>query len=494
MDWRRHLPGDTDTADLGLLEDATLVGRWKRHWTQSPTRRQLRDTDGVWITSAELEERTREMGRSILASGLDPGSRIALSGRGSASFVISYIAALRAGATVVPIDPGLTRDEVEGIVRSANLQAALVESRQMDRWIREMNPGVRFVEELGAEPPKLRKASVLLDGATESDTALLVYTSGTTGRPKGVPLSHRNLLSNASAVALTWRWTPDDRLLLTLPVFHLHGLGVGINGSLCAGASLDVRPGFDTADVARRCERGATSVFFGVPTMYQRLVAAGSARCLRHLRLVVSGSSALAPELFAELVRATGQAPLERYGTTETGIISSNPHDGPRKPGTVGLPVPGVALRLDDAGEVQVRGPGVVHAYEGVSDTTRGSFTPDGWFRTGDLGAHDADGYLRLVGRSKDLIITGGRNVHPREVESVLASHSAVEEVAVVGRPSERWGEEVVAVVVADGIDEATLRDFARIRLASYKVPKRVEFVGALPRNAMGKVLRSDLR
>jgi malonyl-CoA/methylmalonyl-CoA synthetase len=250
---------------------------------------------------------------------------------------------------------------------------------------------------------------------------------------------------------------------------------------------------FDPADVATRAEDGAT-LFFGVPTMYQRLVQSGQVERLRPLRLLVSGSAPLPAELAEELARRTGQIPLERYGMTETVMLTSNPYDGPRKPGTVGLPLPGVSVRLSEAGEVEVRGPNVIGGYYERPEADAEAFTGDGWFRTGDIGEHNEDGYLRLVGRSKELIISGGYNVYPREVEEVLAGFPDVREVAVVGRPSERWGEEVTAVVVADeAIDSERLRAYAAERLAPYKVPKRVEFIDEIPRNAMGKVVRGDL-
>ena len=227
-----------------------------------------------------------------------------------------------------------------------------------------------------------------------------------------MPLSHANLLASASAVNLAWRWTPEDRLLLALPLFHVHGLGVGINGSLCAGAAVLVRPRFDVEDIAARAGDGAT-LFFGVPTMYERLARAGRGADLRALRLLVSGSAPLSAQLAHAVAEQCGQLPLERYGMTETIMLTGNPYEGERRPGTVGFPFPGVELRLGELGEVQVRGPNVISGYLDRPQATAEAFTHDGWFRTGDLGEFDADGYLRLVGRSKELIITGGYNVYP---------------------------------------------------------------------------------
>jgi malonyl-CoA/methylmalonyl-CoA synthetase len=422
--------------------------------------------------------------------------------------VIAYLAALRAGLVLVPINPAYTRSEVQRIVADAAPSAALVEVREHAGWtasavqdpiaIGGLDVDMATREGGGAgggrragEPAGALDAP--LDAASLSDPAVMLYTSGTTGAPKGAPLSHGNLLASASAVALAWRWGPDDRLLLTLPLFHMHGLGVGVNGALAAGGQIVLRPGFEAADVTARCGAGVT-MFFGVPAMYQRLAAAGSAGALAGLRLLVSGSAPLPPALAQAIAAATGQLPLERYGMTETVMLTSNPLDGPRKPGKVGVPFPGVELRLSAASEVEVCGPNVFAGYFRRPDADAEAFTADDWFRTGDLGELDDDGHLRLIGRSKELIITGGFNVHPREVEEALAEFPGVREVAVIGRPSDEWGEAVTAVVVADReLDPALLRAHAAQQLAPYKVPKAIEFVDVLPRNALGKLVRREL-
>jgi malonyl-CoA/methylmalonyl-CoA synthetase len=486
--WAVHLPEGVNPGEIDLLEDGSLVARWKRRWRERPGERQLQGVDGRWITSDELEERTRRAARQLRGAGLEPGQRFVLSGGTSTALVVAYIGALRAGLVVVPINSAYTEAEVARIVDDASPSGAAVDSSRLAGWL-----GTREVPVTGLELDGPLGEENDLDGARSDDGALLIYTSGTTGRPKGAALSHGNLLSSASAVNLAWSWDSEDRLLLALPLFHVHGLGVGLNGSLCAGAEVALAAKFDPADVATRAEDGAT-LFFGVPTMYQRLVQSGQVERLRPLRLLVSGSAPLPAELAEELARRTGQIPLERYGMTETVMLTSNPYDGPRKPGTVGLPLPGVSVRLSEAGEVEVRGPNVIGGYYERPEADAEAFTGDGWFRTGDIGEHDEDGYLRLVGRSKELIISGGYNVYPREVEEVLAGFPDVREVAVVGRPSERWGEEVTAVVVADeAIDSERLRAYAAERLAPYKVPKRVEFIDEIPRNAMGKVVRGDL-
>ncbi len=462
----RHLaPG----ADPDLLADGSLVARWLRRWAERPAWRQLQDTDGSWLTSVEVEARTAVGARHLRAAGLQPGERVLVSASASVALVLVYIAALRAGLVVVPVNPAYTEAEVDGIVADAR-------------------PAARVADDLGAIELGRPPCEDPIDAAATDDPAVLIYTSGTTGRPKGALLTHGNLLASATALNLAWRWQPEDRLLLTLPLFHVHGLGVGVFGTLCAGAAVVLRPKFDPADV------DGITLFFGVPTIYRRLVDAGTVSALRDVRLLVSGSAPLAASLAEEIAQSTGQVPLERYGMTETVMLTSNPYDGPRKPGTVGFPLPGVELRLADDGEVQVRGPNVIAGYYERPDANAEAFTDDSWFRTGDLGEFDADGYLTLVGRSKELIITGGYNVHPREVEEVIAAHPAVREVAVIGRPSDTWGEEVTAVVVSERpVEPGELREFAARELVSYKVPKQVEFVDELPRNAMGKLVRGDI-
>ena len=489
--WDAHLPADSAFSDAELLPAPNLTARWVSRWRDADDQLTLQDTDGGWLTAGELEQRTAIAARRLRASGLEPGERLLTVAASSAEFVVAYIGALRAGLTVVPVNPAYTASEVTKIVRACAPDAAIVDSDERGSWIRDAGgAGVQLLSSALELPDG---EEIELDRAAPGDTALLVYTSGTTGQPKGVPLTHENLLCSATAVNLAWRWEPGDRLLLTLPVFHVHGLGVGINGSLCAGASIILRPGFDSAEVADRCRADAT-LFFGVPAMYERLMRSGDAEALRGLRLAVSGSAPLPAELARAVERVAGQMPLERYGMTETIMLAGNPYEGERRPGTVGFPFPGVDLRLASDREVQVRGRNVITGYLDAIDATAEAFTDDGWFRTGDLGEFDADGYLRIVGRSKELIITGGYNVLPREVEEILATHPAIAEVAVIGRPSERWGEEVTAVaVVNQHVTEKELRDYAALRLTSYKVPKRVEFVSELPRNALGKVVRGAL-
>jgi malonyl-CoA/methylmalonyl-CoA synthetase len=345
-------------------------------------------------------------------------------------------------------------------------------------------------------------AAVELDRAGTDDTALIIYTSGTTGRPKGVPLSHGNLLASAHAVRLAWRWEPDDNLALCLPLFHVHGLGVGLHGTLVTGAAATVIPRFEPGAIGQAVTKSGATMLFGVPTMYHRLAESPNLPDLAGLRLAVSGSAPLPAELHAAIREGCGQVVLERYGMTETVMLVSNPYDGERRPGTVGFALPGVQVRLAprDGGtaEIEVRGPNVISGYLDNPAVTAEAYTSDGWFRTGDLGVLDADGYLAISGRAKELIITGGYNVYPREVEEVLRGHDAVIDAAVVGAPSEQWGETVVAFVVpGDAADRAALLsrldEWCAERLVPYKRPREWRIVESIPRNALGKIMRHEL-
>jgi len=410
--------------------------------------------------------------------------------------VVSYVGALRLGLVVVPVNTAYRQREVAHVVRDARPAGALVDVAERGSWVRAAaaeRPITVFgptVELPAGSMPSTHRP--VLDVARHDDPALLLYTSGTTGAPKGALLSHGNLLASADAVAMAWRWTPEDRLVCALPLFHLHGLGVGLHGTLCAGASVVLRRSFDPADVARTIEDHRASLFFGVPTMYVRLAGADQLSGLRPLRLCVSGSAPLAADLHHAVIEGSGQRIIERYGMTETVMNVSNPYDGDRRAGTVGLPLPGVQVRLaDGTDEILLRGPNVFAGYWERPEANADSFI-DGWFASGDVGAFDDDGYLRIVGRRKELIISGGYNVYPREVEDVLRGADGVHDIAVVGMSDPQWGEAVVAFVEGD-VDPLALLAYGVERLAPYKRPKRIHRVDALPRNALGKVVKADL-
>ncbi|MGO8873772.1 MAG: AMP-binding protein [Acidimicrobiales bacterium] len=452
---------------------------------------------GRWWNAGAFELATRRAAGRLSGIGLAPGDRVIWSTSSTVASLVAHVAALRAGLVVVPANTAYTERELAQIVADVRPRAAVVDgTNRIERVGRVCPEGVVVVgpdldlPDADAEP---------LDQAGPDDPALICITSGTTGAPKGAVLAHRHLLAATESVRIAWRWTQEDRLVHCLPVFHAHGLCVGVYGTLLAGASAVLLPGFDPATVAEEAHRHRASMLFGVPTMYHRLLRSGRAADLRGLRLCVSGSAPLSRDLHAACSTAIGQPILERYGMTETLMNASNPYDGERRPGTVGFPLPGVEVSLAGDDEILVRGPNVFHGYWERPAANRDALEPaaDGglpWFHTGDLGC-DEDGYLVIRGRSKELIISGGFNVHPGEVEEALAAHPRIAEVAVSGTPSDEWGEVVTAWVVPEGspptLDE--LAEFTSSSLAPYKRPRRVRIVHELPRNAMGKVVRDQL-
>jgi malonyl-CoA/methylmalonyl-CoA synthetase len=350
------------------------------------------------------------------------------------------------------------------------------------------------------------ESRVAPQGMDGNSPAAIVYTSGTTGRSKGAILSRANLASNAAALAEAWHFTDCDILLHALPLFHIHGLFAAINTVLASGSSLLLLPKFDAGQVLKHLPQ--STVFMGVPTYYTRLLQLPGLNldATARMRLFVSGSAPLLPETHREFLERTGHTILERYGMTETLMNTSNPYDGVRKPGSVGPPLPGIEIRVvggngcvepEVTGGLEVRGPNVFCGYWQDPEKTRAEFTADGWFKTGDLGRFDRDGYVHIVGRAKDLVISGGYNVYPKEVETELDALSEVLESAVFGVPHPDLGEAVTAAVVlqpAAAMTEADVIAAVRVRLARYKVPRRVLFVDELPRNTMGKVQKSLLR
>ena len=463
---------------------------------------------GAVTTYAQMDERSASLAHVLCSVGVRPGDRVAVQIEKSALSVALYLACLRAGAVYLPMNTGYTDDEVAYLVADAE-PAVLVRSPG-----RAPLPGTHLftadAEGAGDLADAAARQPTAFDDVAPApdDLAALLYTSGTTGRPKGAMLTHANLASNASALHRAWGFRPDDVLLHALPVFHAHGLFVAINCVLANGTSMIFLPKFDVDVVLEHLP--GTTIFMGVPTFYTRLLGDPrfDAGTCEHMRLFVSGSAPLLASTHDEMRRRTGHAILERYGMTETTMIASNPLDGERRAGTVGFPLPDVEVRVVDPesggelpqgeiGAVQVRGPNVFSGYWKRPELTSSEFTGDGFFRTGDLGRFDADGYLCLVGRSKDLVISGGLNVYPPEVEDVLDGLEGVLESAVIGLPDADLGEAVVAVVVPEPgaqVDVVALRAAARERLAGFKVPKVVHLVEALPRNAMGKVEKAKLR
>jgi malonyl-CoA/methylmalonyl-CoA synthetase len=489
--WRQH--GFSGVAS-DLVAAGTLPRAWAARWAGAPSAPTLAGPDKRWLSAAQLEERTATVAGRYAAAGLRPGDRLLVSAAASVDLAVAHVAALRLGLVVVPVNTAFGATEIGAVAAAADPALAILDDSGRLPGVPTTGVGVDLPD--GPAPD--------LDVAGPGDTALLVFTSGTTGTPKGVPLSHGNLLATSAAIEVAWRWTAADRLLLALPLFHVHGLGVGLHGTLLAGASAVILPRFEVDAVLDAVAATRSSLMFGVPTMWVRLAASPRVRELAALRLCVSGSAPLDPSTFAALEAGIGAPVIERYGMTETGMLVSNPYDGDRRAGSVGLALPGVEVRLEEregsgepAGEILVRGPNVFAGYLGGVEADADAFAAGSWFRTGDLGRADPDGYLRIVGRSKELIITGGFNVYPRDVEEVLRDHPGVVDVAVVGVPDAEWGERVVACVVtaetADGATGEALLAWAAERLAPYKRPREVRFVDELPRNAMGKVVRAAL-
>jgi malonyl-CoA/methylmalonyl-CoA synthetase len=491
--WARHLPADVAASEVDLLRRRSLPMAWSAQWRAAPDAPAVHGDDG-WLTAGDLDRRSRRIAGRLAGAGLRSGDRIVMSAGTSSALVVTHVAALRLGLVVVPVNGAYRQREIGHIVGDCTPSAVVVDDEARAAWFADAAEGSLVVttpdvDLADAEPPRL-------DRVEPDDLAMLCYTSGTTGVPKGAMLSHGNTLASCEALRLAWRWGPADRLVLALPLFHVHGLGVGLHGSLLCGASAVLVPKFEPDAVLDAAREHDATVFFGVPTMYARLAASPRVGELANLRLCVSGSAPLPASLHDELATAAGIRVLERYGMTETIMNLSNPYDGERRAGTVGFPLPGVEVRLDEpSGEILLRGPNVFPGYWNRPDATRDAFTDDGWFHSGDIGAHDPDGYLRIIGRAKELIISGGYNVYPREVEDALLEHPGVREVAVIGEPSPEWGERVVAVVVPEAPvpDPDDLLTFAANLLAPYKRPRSVRFVDALPRNALGKVVRAEL-
>src|SRR5438067_6456914 len=453
----------------------------------------------ITLSHDELRAAASGAAERLKEIGVTQGLHVALLAENSAAWIVSYLGLQLLGATVVGMNPAFKEAEAEQILTDSEAAVALVDAGRQP-LIDKLRPRLKalrrigHVEEMGSVPSPLVGEGQGGGSLTPEDPALLLYTSGTTGRPKGALLDQGNLLAQGRGVVEAWRWTAEDRLVLALPLFHVHGLAIALHGSLIAGGCAVLVP-FSPENVVRELRAGGT-MFFGVPAMYQRLAdyLDRNPADLRHVRLFVAGSAPLPATLFERCERVLGQPVLERYGITEGGIVVSNPYDGPRQPGRVGYPLPGVELRLGDQDEVQLKGGQVFKGYWRNAAASADVFV-DGWFRTGDIGEIAADGSLAIRGRIKELIISGGYNVYPREVEMVLEQHPAVAEVAVAGLPSERWGEEVTAFVVArTSVDGQELISFARERLATYKCPRAVRFIEAIPRNAMGKIDRSKLQ
>ena len=481
----------------------------------APERPFLEDEDGATYTYADLDRATARVAAFLTSQNLRAGARVAAQIDKSPQGVFLYLGALRAGFCFLPLNTAYQETELAYFL--GNAEPAVVVCRPdsaalFERLARGSEATRLFT--LGA-----RGEGTLTDALTDvassfespptaaSDAAVLIYTSGTTGRSKGAVVTHGNLTSNADVLCEAWKITERDVLLHALPMFHVHGLFVALHPLLGAGARLVFQRKFEPKRVLDALPRA--TMLMGVPTFYTRLLAEPglSRACVAEIRLFVSGSAPLLEATFHAFAERTGHRILERYGMSEAGMIASNPYDGERRAGTVGMPLPGVSLRVVDdegrelprgqTGGIEIRGPNVFAGYFRMPEQTQQDFTTDGYFKTGDVGVLSADGYLSIVGRSKDIVITGGYNVYPKEIELLLDALPDVEESAVVGLPHDDFGEAVTAVIVLRPgavLTEESIVAELKSAIASYKVPRRVHFVKELPRNAMGKVEKKRLR
>jgi malonyl-CoA/methylmalonyl-CoA synthetase len=462
---------------------------------REPERLFLRTADGQRVSYAAMNQRVDSFAAVLTQRAVAAGDRVVAQIEKSPDAIALYLACMRVGAVFVPLNTAYTSAEIEYFLGDADPKLAVGVGRG----------GVTLMDLARDHSGSARRPAEM----RQSDLAALLYTSGTTGRSKGAMLTRGNLATNAITLAAEWRFSESDVLLHALPIFHVHGLFVAINTVLAAGSSMLFLPKFDADEVVGLLPEA--TVMMGVPTFYTRLLqhpAFTRERCAS-IRLFVSGSAPLLAETHREFRERTGHAILERYGMSETLMNTSNPYDGERVPGSVGPPLPGVEVRIADpdsgvplpqvgsVGMIEVRGPNVFRGYWRMPEKTAAEFRADGFFITGDVGRFDRNGYLFIVGRAKDLIISGGYNVYPVEVETELDAVSGVAESAVIGVPHPDFGEGVTAVVVARAgaaLDENTLRAALERRLAKYKLPKRIVLVSELPRNAMGKVQKAQLR
>ena len=470
-------------------------------------------TDDRTRTYGDLERETARFANALFAAGVGPGDRVAVQVEKSVANLVLYLATVRAGAVFLPLNTGYTIPELAYFLGDA--EPSLVVCDPAVREQVHTIAGAARVETLDADGQGSFSALAARRAETfatvergPDDLAAICYTSGTTGRSKGAMLTHRALASNAETLVDLWRFTSRDVLIHALPIYHVHGLFVATNVAIMAGAAMLVQPKFDAGAVLAAMARA--TCLMGVPTFYTRLLAQQglTAQAVAGMRLFVSGSAPLLALTYQAWTARTGKPILERYGMTETGMNTSNPYDGDRVAGSVGLPLPGVVLRIVDeatgavlgAGEIgmiEVKGPNVCAGYWRNPEKTAAAFREDGFFITGDLGVIDDQGYVSIVGRDKDLIISGGLNVYPKEVETEIDALAGVAESAVIGLPHPDLGEAVTAVVAANamsGLTESAVLAALAGRLAAFKRPKRVLFTDELPRNAMGKVQKAHLR
>ncbi len=470
--------------------------------------------DGTTITHQDFLSTAAQIAHVATQLGLNPGDRVAAQIEKSPEALALYAACAQAGLVFLPLNTAYTVDELTYFIENSGASLIVCDSRSEEKLAPVGAQLGAKVETLNAdgsgslmEQAAAMPASFDTVDRDDDDLAAFLYTSGTTGRSKGAMLTQNNLLSNAQTLVKEWRFTSDDVLLHALPIFHTHGLFVATNVTLAAGSSIVFMPKFDLDEIIGRMPNATTMM--GVPTFYTRLLDDDrfTKNLAAHMRLFVSGSAPLLAETHVQFAERTGHRILERYGMTETNMNTSNPYDGDRRAGTVGFPLPGVELQICDSdgnalaqgeiGEIEVRGPNVFKGYWQMPEKTAAELRENGFFITGDLGRIDEDGYVHIVGRNKDLIISGGYNIYPKEIELVLDDQSGVLESAVVGVPHPDFGETVLGVIVAEPgqtPDLDAMMEAVRGSLARFKHPRKLILLDELPRNTMGKVQKNILR
>jgi malonyl-CoA/methylmalonyl-CoA synthetase len=467
------------------------------------------------ITAAQLDSSVAQYANALRSLGLTPGDRIAVQVEKSLENILLYLAALRVGAVYLPLNSAYQAAEIQYFLGDASPRIFVADpARESELRGVLAATGVSSMLTLGASADgslaalaASQSSTFAVEPRSSNDLAVICYTSGTTGRSKGAMITHNNLISNAGALIAIWEFTQDDVLLHALPLYHIHGLFVALHCALLSGAKILLEPKFDARSALASLQQA--TVMMGVPTFYTRLLGEPglNAAAVSNVRLFVSGSAPLLAETFGAFEQRTGKRILERYGMTETGMIASNPLHGERRAGTVGLPLPDVSVRImGDSGQalpeggvgmVEVRGPNVFKGYWNMPEKTAAELRADGYFITGDLGMIEADGYLRLIGREKDLIISGGLNVYPKEIEDAIDALPGVGESAVFAIPHPDFGEAVAAAVTLQRgatLSSQEIIGALRTQLAGFKTPKRVYLLHELPRNAMGKVQKAKLR
>ncbi|MEN3290423.1 MAG: malonyl-CoA/methylmalonyl-CoA synthetase [Bradyrhizobium sp.] len=480
-----------------------------------PSRLAIETHDGARITYGDLIARAGRMANVLVARGVKPGDRVAVQVEKSVENLVLYLATVRAGGVYLPLNTAYTLNELDYFITDAEPTVVVCDPSKAEgiaAIAAKVGGRVETLDATGkgslSEAADKTETTFATVPRANDDLAAILYTSGTTGRSKGAMLSHDNLASNSLTLVDYWRFTKDDVLIHALPIYHTHGLFVASNVTLFARASMIFLPKLDPELIIKLMARA--TVLMGVPTFYTRLLQSPnlSKQTTSHMRLFISGSAPLLADTHREWSDRTGHAVLERYGMTETNMNTSNPYDGERVPGAVGFPLPGVAVRVtdpetakelprDEIGMIEVKGPNVFKGYWRMPEKTRSEFRDDSFFITGDLGKIDHKGYVHILGRGKDLVISGGFNVYPKEIESEIDAMPGVVESAVIGVPHADFGEGVTAVVVSHpgaDISEAGVLRGLDGRLAKFKMPKRVFVVTELPRNTMGKVQKNVLR